>query len=173
MTAAPYASVVLIGRERAGVLFRAAFKAPPDPAWLAAVDAGFALGGDDVARYDDARRGVSRAIRVVAGRIETVRLAGDTVAERWLRDYLIDERDVTPLRRTLLRPTPVAPAGYAPRGRVVCACFDVTDADVRGALSDCGAGVPDPLARVQQRLRCGTNCGSCLPELRALARAAA
>ena len=46
MAAAPFASVVLIGRERAGVLFRAAFAAPPDAAWLAAVDAAFGLAGE-------------------------------------------------------------------------------------------------------------------------------
>src|SRR5207249_3611371 len=82
---APVASVVSIGRERAGVLFRAAFAAPPDAAWLAAVDAAFGLAGETVARYDDPRRGVGRAIRVAAGRIEAVRLAGDTIAEGWLR----------------------------------------------------------------------------------------
>jgi assimilatory nitrate reductase catalytic subunit len=171
MVAAPFASVVLIGRERAGVLFRAAFAAPPDAAWLAAVDVAFGLAGETVARYEDARRGVGRAIRIAAGRIEAVRLAGDTIAEGWLRAYLLGERDVTTLRHQLLKPGAEAPAGYAARGRIVCACFDVAEADVRAALAE--APCADALARVQSKLRCGTNCGSCLPELRRLTQIAA
>ena len=173
MAAAPFASVVLIGRERAGVLFRAAFTAPPDAAWLAAVDDAFGLAGDAVARYEDARRGVGRAIRVTAGRIEAVRLAGDTVAEGWLRAYLLGEQDVAALRHQLLKPGAEAPAGYVARGRIVCACFDVAEADVRAALGNAPCAAADGLARVQAQLRCGTNCGSCLPELRLLTQAAA
>ena len=173
MAAAPFASVVLIGRERAGVLFRAAFTAPPDAAWRAAVDDAFGLGGENVARYEDARRGVGRAIRIVAGRIEAVRLAGDTIAEGWLRAYLLGERDVAALRHQLLKPGAEAPAGYAARGRIVCTCFDVAEADVRAALGDVPCAAGEALARVQKELRCGTNCGSCLPELRLLTQVAA
>ena len=135
MAVAPFASVVLIGRGRPGVMLRAAFEAPCDPAWLAAVDRTLGLAGELVARYDDARRGVGRAIRVEDGRIVAVRLSGDVAAERWLRDYLIEARDVAPLRQRVLLAGADAPGGFVSRGRVVCSCFDVAEADVRHALS--------------------------------------
>jgi bacterioferritin-associated ferredoxin len=50
-----------------------------------------------------------------------------------------------------------------PQGRAVCACFGVGEEVIRAAV-DAGA----TLAAVQAKLKCGTNCGSCLPELRRL-----
>jgi assimilatory nitrate reductase catalytic subunit len=52
--------------------------------------------------------------------------------------------------------------------RAVCACFGVGEETIRAALAT-GA----TLARVQRELKCGTNCGSCIPELRRLAAATA
>jgi bacterioferritin-associated ferredoxin/formylmethanofuran dehydrogenase subunit D len=54
----------------------------------------------------------------------------------------------------------VFPAG----GRAVCACHCVTEDAICAALA---AGAA--LAEVQEKLRCGTSCGSCLPEVRRLA----
>ena len=57
----------------------------------------------------------------------------------------------------------------APRSPQVCACFDVSEARIREHLA-AGAGEPDDrLQALQQALRCGTQCGSCLPALRRLA----
>jgi assimilatory nitrate reductase catalytic subunit len=49
--------------------------------------------------------------------------------------------------------------------RAVCACFKVPESAVRAAVA---AGAT--LAKVQTQLKCGTNCGSCLPELKRLLR---
>ena len=51
-------------------------------------------------------------------------------------------------------------------GRAVCACFNVAESQIRDAVA---AGAS--LARLQKDLKCGTNCGSCVPELRRLALA--
>jgi assimilatory nitrate reductase catalytic subunit len=48
-------------------------------------------------------------------------------------------------------------------GRAVCACFGVSEQAIRAAF---GAGAT--LSDLQAELKCGTNCGSCLPELRRL-----
>jgi len=48
--------------------------------------------------------------------------------------------------------------------RAVCACYGVREAEIRAAVA---AGAD--LARLQKELRCGTSCGSCLPELKRLA----
>lgn len=47
--------------------------------------------------------------------------------------------------------------------RAVCACFKVTESAIRSAVAG-GA----TLARLQKDLKCGTNCGSCFPELQRL-----
>lgn len=51
--------------------------------------------------------------------------------------------------------------------RAVCACFGVTESSIRTAV-EAGAG----LAELQRQMKCGTNCGSCLAELRRLVRSA-
>ena len=50
--------------------------------------------------------------------------------------------------------------------RSVCACFKVGEAQIREAVN---AGAT--LATLQKDLKCGTSCGSCVPELRRLAAA--
>ena len=78
---------MLVGGERQGVLFRAAAPGAVEPRVVAAIDELFGLVSDDTLRYEDARRGVGRAVRVGAdGAIDAVRLAGDVAAESWLRD---------------------------------------------------------------------------------------
>jgi assimilatory nitrate reductase catalytic subunit len=47
--------------------------------------------------------------------------------------------------------------------RAVCACFKVPESSIRSAVA---AGAS--LAKLQKELKCGTNCGSCVPELRRL-----
>ena len=49
--------------------------------------------------------------------------------------------------------------------RAVCACFKVAESEIRSAVA---AGAT--LAKLQKDLKCGTNCGSCVPELRRLLR---
>jgi assimilatory nitrate reductase catalytic subunit len=51
----------------------------------------------------------------------------------------------------------------SPASRAVCACFKVPESTIRAAVS---AGAS--LARLQKDLKCGTSCGSCVPELRRL-----
>jgi len=57
------------------------------------------------------------------------------------------------------------------RGKSVCTCFNVTDAAITAELAHCHGTDDDRLAQLQGKLRCGTNCGSCLPELKRMVRA--
>jgi assimilatory nitrate reductase catalytic subunit len=50
---------------------------------------------------------------------------------------------------------------------VVCACFQVKESAIREAVSSGAARTVGDIGRI---LRAGSNCGSCLPELRALIR---
>jgi assimilatory nitrate reductase catalytic subunit len=56
--------------------------------------------------------------------------------------------------------------GPAAFERSVCACFNVGETQIRAAIA---AG--ETLAGLQKNLKCGTNCGSCVPELRRLVAA--
>jgi assimilatory nitrate reductase catalytic subunit len=159
-----FASTTLIGREREGVLMRAAAAGPPATETLDALDAALGLDHAGVIRYDDGRRAVGRRIEVVAGRLRGVRLSGDAAAiaaEGWLREWLMRGEAVEPIRRLLVAPTSAAPAGCVASGRVVCSCLDVTESRIAAALPDAPT-----LAALQAQLGCGTSCGSCVPELK-------
>ncbi len=158
-----FASVTLFGRDKTGVLFRAAGEEAVE---VSAILNEFGLDDGEVLRYDDPRRAVSRRVRVADGALAAVALAGDVAAERWLRAFLEDSHPVSALGRLLLQPTAQAPQGFKERGRVVCSCFNIAESEIESALAD--AGDADPLSFVQQKLKCGTHCGSCVPELRAL-----
>jgi assimilatory nitrate reductase catalytic subunit len=163
-----YASVVLVGGARGGVFMRAAAAEPVAADVVAAIDRLFGLDAACVVRYDDPRRAIARRVRIDGSRIIAVRLAGDIAAEAWLRDWLVTGQDVSAMRAHLLVPYAGAPAGYRTRGRIVCSCHGVTETQLRAAIAEC-AGPPNAvLAAIQSDLRCGTGCGSCLPEVRAL-----
>ncbi len=59
-------------------------------------------------------------------------------------------------------------AGFSPDrasvGRMVCSCWEVGEAQICGAIA---AGA-DTVESLGSALRCGTQCGSCIPELREL-----
>ncbi|HYD97406.1 MAG TPA: molybdopterin-dependent oxidoreductase [Noviherbaspirillum sp.] len=167
-----FASCTLFGREQAGVLFRAADDYPADAALMREIEAGFGITGADVLRYDDARRGNSRRILVRDDRLEAVSLAGDTAAEHWLKAYLEAGQPVAALGRLLLMPSAKPPQGFKARGRIVCNCLNVAENEIDDALTRqdwINHGTPDAaLAALQGGLKCGTSCGSCVPELKRL-----
>ena len=55
-------------------------------------------------------------------------------------------------------------AAVAPRGRIVCSCFGVGEWSINEAIASGCASV----GALGGKLKCGTNCGSCVPELNAL-----
>ncbi|TFZ03122.1 nitrate reductase [Ramlibacter henchirensis] len=175
MASFPFATCVPFGRERAGVLFRAAAYEPPPDERLQQVEAALRLDGAQVLRYADARRGQRRLARLIrAGddtKLEAFLLAGDTRAESWIRTLLQEERPAQAYGRLLLAPGAKAPVAVVSRGRQVCTCFNVTEPEIAGALAGCEGAEDARLAQLQGRLRCGTNCGSCVPELKRLVRA--
>jgi assimilatory nitrate reductase catalytic subunit len=72
------------------------------------------------------------------------------------------------VRRYLAMPLASPPGVAAKSVRVVCVCFGVTDTAIREELGAIQQGKSDPLAALQAKLKCGTECGSCMPELRGL-----
>jgi assimilatory nitrate reductase catalytic subunit len=167
-----FATSVMIGRERPGVLMRAGNENAPGASWLAALDEILGVNADDTLRYEDARLAQSRRLRIADDRLVAVRLcgsAGAVTSGEWLRDWLVECRAVAEIRRLLLSPATHAPAGFVLSGRVVCQCWNVSERDIASALAECAGGTDEKLATLKASLKCGTNCGSCLPELRVLA----
>ena len=164
LRACEYAAAGLAGRNRDVLTLRLAHTQPLPEALLAALDA--ALGLDDplaVMCYRDSPRSISKHVRITAGRVVAARLTGETAAFDWLRDAVVDGEDAAPLRAWMLAPVTRPPTGGAGRGRIVCNCLNVAEPDIVAAIA-AGAG----LAALQTRLQCGTECGSCVPELKRL-----
>lgn len=193
MAAFPFTSCVLFSNnaplggavsERTGVLFRAASHEAPAPALLLQIEQAMGLAGHEALRYADLRKGQHRTARLVRGpegvTIEGFVLAGDTSAEAWIKTLLQDELPAQAYGRLLLSPGARAPVAVQSRGKPVCTCFNVTDAAIASALIEMSAAGADAqmqseaerLSALQAKLACGTNCGSCVPELKRLLRAA-
>ena len=174
-----FASCVSFGRERSGVLLRAAAAAPPPTGLLETIESLLGLGiGVTGPRlhYADARRGQRRTMRLSGSgetmRLEAFLLSGDIAAEAWIKPLLQEERPAAAYGRSLLAGGAKAPVPSAPRGRQVCSCFDVSENEIAACLART-AGPSDAVLRaLQAELKCGTNCGSCLPELRRMVQAA-
>ncbi len=161
----PFATLALAGRDLPLVVFQAAAAMPADEATLAALDAAFGL--DDADRcfaYMDFTRGISKRARFDGPRIGAVRFAGDTCARTWVQEAMAAGADTEALRRWVLAPVASPPQALPARGRIVCNCYDVAEGEIRG----CVAGKGADLSVLQQTLKCGTSCGSCLPELKRL-----
>ncbi|MBY7819605.1 nitrate reductase [Vibrio fluvialis] len=59
----------------------------------------------------------------------------------------------------------LALAGETATSQLVCSCFRVTDKQIQHAMAQDGCVT---LNQLQSKLKCGTNCGSCLPEVNKL-----
>ncbi len=161
--ACDHAAAGLAGRDRDVLTLRLAHREPLPESLLAELDA--ALGLDDplaVMHYQDPR-GISKRVRVEGGKVVAARLTGETAAFGWLRDAVVEGVEASSLRAWMLAPVARPPAGGAARGRVVCSCLDVAEPDIVAAVA---AGAD--LAALQAQLKCGTACGSCVPELKRL-----
>jgi len=129
------------------------------PIWFKSV------AGDDVAEYRDFGGGVFRAASFAAERIDAclfvgpARDAGDWEAIKGLfvADRLGDDE-----RGMLLSGR--AGTGLASTGPVVCACFGVG----RTTICDAIASGAKSAAEIGAQLKAGTNCGSCIPEIKRL-----
>jgi assimilatory nitrate reductase catalytic subunit len=169
----PFVMCVPFGRERTGLLLRAAARGAPAAALLARIEAHFGVQGSAALHYADPGRSVHRAVRLTGERIDAALLSGpadSVVAQGWLRELLQSEASAKPYGRWLLLPSTTPPANLPSPGHQVCNCFDVWQSQIDALLPALGGDADTQLATLQQQLKCGTNCGSCLPELRRIVR---
>lgn len=157
----PYASVSLYGRKNPLVILRAAAHEAINEMEIARLDRLFGMSGDDNAiLYVDARRSVMKKAIARDGRLFGVRLAGETLAQSWLKKAMAEDELDSSMIRLALAPSARPPVSIAPRN-IVCKCADVSDVQIQQALAK-GADLPT----MQETLKCGTFCGSCVPEIK-------
>jgi assimilatory nitrate reductase catalytic subunit len=162
---------------RTGLLLRAAaYEAAPD-AVLQQLEHLLGLDATETLRYADRRKGQYRTIGVRREGADLyllgLLLAGDTSAEAWLKPLLLQERPAQAYGRQLLAPGGQPPMALEPKQQQVCSCFGVDAPAIAAHLGACAGSPEERLASVQGALRCGTNCGSCVPELKRMVRSVA
>jgi len=157
-----HATLTLFGRDTAFVLFRARSAGAPAPELLRQLDAWLRLEDRRAVSYADAARGVDKRALFTSNRLAAVRLSGETAAAQWLREAMV-RGYAGSMRAIVLAPlaAPLEPA--VPRGRTVCSCLDVGERQIV-ALAAEGASAES----IRSRLKCGTQCGSCMPEVKRL-----
>jgi len=175
------------------VLARERTRLPGDTAWAwSAIERGFAarlstnesfsavfeaLGvaarRAERAIYSDPARGLFHAALISEGRLDAVLFLGrEKEAPQWsalgsaLAPAWMGRLDAA-ARRFLLSGR-IASAGFD-ASPTICACFGVSSRAIEEAIAE-GAASAEAIGA---RLKAGTNCGSCLPELRKLIAAAA
>ena len=170
-----YASCGLFGRETENhcgmLILRAAHTEAPDEQVIHDIDALLGMTGDaPLLNYLDAKRGISKRILVETNlenkaEVTGVRLVGETLAAAWLKDVMGTGEFSPELRRWALAPLSAPPAGQRSRGKIVCNCLDVAENEI---IDNIQLGAD--FLTLQNKLKCGTQCGSCVPELKQLVR---
>lgn len=156
-----YAALTLDGRERPLVALRLALAAPPAPQDVERIAAALGMPEEACLAYRDEARSVTKRARIDDARLTGILLAGEDVAGGWLRTAMLDGVPIDALRRWLFAPRAEPPlAATAPR-RVVCNCLNVDNDQIEREIAS-GAG----FAGLQAKLKCGTACGSCIPEIK-------
>jgi len=161
-----YATLGLFGREHPAVILRAANAVPAAEELVERIDRCFVFDPAASLSYADARRGVAKRVTVADGRVAGVRLSGETAARDWLKQAVAEGMAIDTVRRWVLAPVSTPPAGSNTRGRIVCNCHDVSENEISAEVA---AGAD--LSALQDKLKCGTECGSCVPELKRLVAA--
>jgi assimilatory nitrate reductase catalytic subunit len=123
------------------------------------------VAGGDFAEYKDLGGGIYRAASFAEDRIDTCLFVGpardagdwDVVKNLFAAERLSDDQ-----RRMLL--SGKSTDGLASAGPIVCACFGVGRTTILAAIA-AGAG---SAGEIGVQLKAGTNCGSCIPELKRL-----
>jgi assimilatory nitrate reductase catalytic subunit len=123
------------------------------------------LGVDQAAdwiEYDDSSAGTYRAAQLLDERLESCIFVAPRpllASRSWLAALFEKPRLVPAERANLLTGRPADPS--ADNGPTVCACFGVGRNAIQSAIAD---GCLD-VRSIGNRLKAGTNCGSCVPEL--------
>ncbi len=120
----------------------------------------------DFLDYRDESAGIYRAAHVVDECLTAcvfLSTRPDLPSRTWLGSLFTQEKLNESARRALLAGRP--PGARSDPGALICSCFAVGSTTLRETI--CAHGLTSA-EQVGSRLRAGTNCGSCLPEIKRL-----
>ncbi|MDP3293447.1 MAG: molybdopterin-dependent oxidoreductase [Nevskia sp.] len=119
----------------------------------------------DWLEYEDSTANIYRAALIVGGRIEACLFISprpDLPSRAWLSSLFAKDQLEVADRIGLLVGEPLARGDDA--GATVCSCYGVGRKTIEAAVRG-GCATP---AELGAKLKCGTNCGSCVPELKGI-----
>jgi assimilatory nitrate reductase catalytic subunit len=105
-----------------------------------------------------------RAGKIIDNRLESIVFIAsefDLPARSWLSQLFSEQTLTDEMRMSLLAGKPGA--GLPDTGAMVCACFGVGENTIKDAVACGSAKTVDEIGLL---LKAGTNCGSCIPELK-------
>ena len=120
--------------------------------------------------YLDGAAGRYRGARLVGNRLDSCLFVANNQnlpPRTWLGQLFAQENLSKQDRMSLLMGVPSK--DHADGGRVVCSCFGVGINTLTAAIRDEGL---ETVEAIGKNLKAGTNCGSCIPELKALIKEA-
>jgi assimilatory nitrate reductase catalytic subunit len=119
----------------------------------------------DWAEYFDKSRQIYRGARFVNNRLESCVFVSQTAkqlpATNWLKQLFTQESLNKEERQSLLSGKPSTP--MEDTGKVVCSCFNIGEKTIKEAIQ---AQKLCSVEDIGKCLKAGTNCGSCIPELK-------
>lgn len=118
----------------------------------------------DWLQYQDPRSGTYRGVLLDQGKLDGVLYIGakpELPGRDWLVSLFAGQELDLPSRMALVAGRP--PGKQVDCGKIVCSCFQVGQKTLEAAMAQ---GMN--LEQLQQTLKAGTNCGSCVPEIKAL-----
>ncbi len=116
--------------------------------------------------YLDAKAHRYRGVRMVENRVEScifIAPSHELPSRSWLAGLFVKESLLEDERKGLLLGKP--PVGQEDVGRIVCACFSVGINTITTAIKEQNLKSAEEIGLA---LKAGTNCGSCVPELKSL-----
>ena len=120
----------------------------------------------EIAEYVDQPHGLVRVAAFNSGRLDACIFVGTTKTQpQWDVIRSLFEGGVLADRERRVLLSGRGSDGLAETGPVICACYGVGLAAIRKAIA---TGVAASVADIGRTLRAGTNCGSCLAELRTI-----
>ncbi len=162
-----YANISQYGLDAPVLVLRAAAHQSPNPELLKQMDTLLDMGDErPIASYSDSRREMTRRMLIEEGRLTGLRLCGQIQGWERLREVMASGKSTDHLGLWLLAPGGGIPDVIQGRGRIVCVCSDVSESEILTCVRD-GAD----FEQVQTLTGCGTQCGSCLGQLRMILEA--
>ncbi|MBP7080859.1 MAG: molybdopterin-dependent oxidoreductase [Rhodocyclaceae bacterium] len=158
-----YAALTLAGRDDALLKLQIASAAPLPADALAKLCTALEFDVSRMTNYTDQSRNIIKHADIdnTSGQINGLLFAGEIAATDWLANLMLARQPLGESLRYLFAPTAKIPNAPPAASRTICNCFGITEAQILSVIES-GADLP----ALQSQLNCGTECGSCLPELK-------